>query len=252
MKRNEIHLGGTARSHDDVVAIYKLGLQFAEIPIPDPDNFEVLKEDYQTLGEDLGLYYLCHGPLEGDPNDLTALGNTYLAKVMKVLSIMPGLDMRLLTLHFWMDPRFVTKEAIAYKIELLKKIIGRAEETGITICLENLSERATHLESVFKWLPRLNLTLDFGHAQLLTRHNTSYEIMAKFPEKIRHIHLHDNRGGTSPDDDLHLPVGEGTIDFEKIFQRLKAIGYHHTITLELRPKQIEGCLGYVKKLLLFN
>ena len=28
-----IHLGGTARSPDDVIALYKLGLQFAEITI---------------------------------------------------------------------------------------------------------------------------------------------------------------------------------------------------------------------------
>jgi sugar phosphate isomerase/epimerase len=60
--------------------------------------------------------------------------------------------------------------------------------------------------------------------------------------------LHDNHGGTSPADDLHLPVGEGKIDFHKIFQRLHAVHYTGTITLELRPDQIESCLGYVKRL----
>jgi sugar phosphate isomerase/epimerase len=43
-------------------------------------------------------------------------------------------------------------------------------------------------------------------------------------------------------------VGEGKIDFHKIFQRLHAVRYKGTMTLELRPVQIKSCLGYVKQL----
>jgi sugar phosphate isomerase/epimerase len=120
---------------------------------------------------------------------------------------------------------------------------------GIEICLENLSETANHLSDVFKVLPHLKLTLDIGHAQLLSSRNTSSGFMDRFPDRIRHVHMHDNYGGESPEDDLHLPVGKGIVDFKKILRKLKTIGYRGTFTLELTPAQITSCLAYVKKLL---
>ena len=243
-----IHLGGTARSPDDVIALYKLGLQFAEITIAEPANFRLIQNEYRARSGETGLYYLCHGPKEGDPNDMHALETIYLPKLLRVLSMMPELEMRLLTLHLWLDPRFVLKETIVYKIGFLKRLTERAGSGGITVCLENLSENADHLSEVFAAVPALNLTLDLGHAELLSKENTSFGFLEKCPDRIKHIHLHDNHGGTSPDDDLHLPVGEGKIDFHKIFQRLHAVRYEGTMTLELRPDQIESCLGYVKRL----
>ena len=43
-----IHLGGTARSPDDVISLYKLGLQFAEITIAEPENFHLLQNEYRA------------------------------------------------------------------------------------------------------------------------------------------------------------------------------------------------------------
>jgi sugar phosphate isomerase/epimerase len=252
MNINRIHLGGTARSPEDVIAIHELGLQFAEIPIPNPDNFSELKSDYKALKKQLGIYYLCHGPQEGEANDIEALENSYLPKLMRVIDIMPDLDMKLLTFHLWMDSRFVNKKALAYKIDLFKRITERANNAGITICLENLSEKPVHLAEAFESFPSLGLTLDLGHGQLLSKEHTGLDFMACYPGRIKHIHLHDNRGGISHNDDLHLPVGDGIIDFGNIFTMLKSINYKNTITLELRPDEIKKCLGYVKRLLTVN
>ena len=248
MAKGEIQLGGTAHSPEDVESLHGLGLQFAEVPITNPNKFSSHKAGYKALKEELGIFYLSHGPREGDPNDIKALKNVYLPKLMYILSTMPELDMKLLTVHLWLDPRFVSEDAISYKVGLLERLIVRAEDLGITICLENLSETATHLARVFNALPLLYLTLDIGHAQLLTEENTSFEFVARYPERIKHIHIHDNLGGDSPKDDLHLPVGEGIIDFEKIIKELNVIGYNETISLELRPWEIKECLGYVKQL----
>jgi len=243
-----IHLGGTARSPDDVISLYKLGLRFGEITIAEPANFHLLQNEYRARSGETGLYYLCHGPREGDPNDIHSLETIYFPKLLRVLSIMSELEMRLLTLHLWLDPRFVLQDTIDYKIGFLRRLTERACSGGITVCLENLSENADHLTEVFAAVPALSLTLDLGHAELLSKENTSFGFLEKCPDRIKHIHLHDNHGGTSPDDDLHLPVGEGKIDFQKIFQRLHAVHYKGTMTLELRPDQIKSCLGYVKRL----
>ena len=244
-----IHLGGTARSSDDVVLLNELGLQFAEIPITNPEKFLSHIENYQDLREDLGLYYLCHGPREGDPNNADTLENTYLPKLMHILSIMPRLEMRLLTIHLWLDPRFVKPDLIAYKVGFLKSVLQTAGDSDITVCIENLSETAEHMAPIFDALPSLNLTLDLGHAQLLSDKNTSFGFIDKFPDRIRHIHLHDNLGGNSQIDDLHLPVGKGVVDFDAIFPSLYQIGYRRTITLELKPEEIRDNLDRVKQLL---
>jgi len=243
-----IHLGGTARSPDDVISLYKLGLRFAEITVAEPENFGLLQNEYRARSGETGLYYLCHGPREGDPNDIHTLETIYFPKLLQVLSIMQELEMRLLTVHLWLDPRFVLEETIVYKIGFLKRLTERAGAGGITVCLENLSENGEHLAGVFAAVPALNLTLDLGHAELLSGENTSFGFLEMWSDRIKHVHLHDNLGGTSADDDLHLPVGEGKIDFNKIFQRLHAVHYEGTITLELRPDQIKSCIGYVKQL----
>ncbi len=249
MTNDNLHLGGTARSTDDVRRLHALGLQFAEIPITDPQKFRDLVKAYKDLRERLGIYYLCHGPREGDPNDMGGLEKVYMPKILEILPLMSELNMSLLTLHMWFDARFVKEEVIQLKIDLLRRIIQKAARLEITICLENLSETAFHMAIPFHDLPMLYLTLDLGHAQLLTDVNTSYGFIEKYPGRIRHIHLHDNRGGDSYRDDHHLVPGEGIIDFESIFKKLKEIAYNRTITLELTPPEIAKCLGYVKELL---
>jgi len=232
-----------------VISLHKLGLQFAEISIADPADFHLLQERYRALSRATGLFYLCHGPREGNPNDTNSLEKIYLPKLLQIIAIMSQSDMSLLTLHLWMDTRFVRNETITYKIGFLKRLTERSNDCGITVCLENLSENAAQLANVLAAVPLMNLTLDLGHAELLSKENTSFGFFENCPERIGHIHLHDNRGGNSPGDDLHLPVGEGKIDFHQIFRELHAVHYRGTMTLELRPGQIESCLEYVKRLI---
>jgi len=186
MTNSGIHLGGTARSAEDVKRLHNLGLQFAEIPITNPQKFSNHLKQYKDLKDRLGIYYLCHGPREGDPNDMRNLEEIYLPKVFEILPLMTELDMSLLTLHLWFDARFVKEEVITFKIGLLRHIIKKAADFEITVCLENLSETASHMVNPFTDLPLLNLTLDVGHAQLLAETNTSYEFIDRFPERIKH------------------------------------------------------------------
>ena len=243
-----IHLGGTARSPEDVASLYDLGLQFAEIPILNPSKFMPLIQIYQSLQKKLGLYYLCHGPREGDPNDIEALHKAYLPKVFDLFPLMQSLSMDLVTIHLWLDRRFIKKDSLGSKLEILKRIVGKAAEYEITVCIENLSEEASDLELSFHAIPSLMMTLDLGHGELLCEKNRSLGFIEKFPERIKHVHLHDNRGGNSHKDDLHLPPGEGLIDFKGLFEALRGIRYDRTVTLELKPHEIRKCLAYVSEL----
>lgn len=48
--------------------------------------------------------------------------------------------------------------------------------------------------------------------------------------------MHDNRGGQSQDDDLQLPMGDGTVDFRAIMTSLIKTGYDGTVTLGVKPE----------------
>jgi len=244
----KIDLGGTARSPEDVTSLYDLGLRFAEIPIGNPSKFLPLVPVYESLQKKLGIYYLCHGPKEGDPNDVEALNKGYLPKVLELFPIMQSLSMRLLTVHLWLDRRFVQKNALHSKLDILKRMVAKAAEYPITVCIENLSEEARDLEPAFHEIPSLMMTLDLGHGELLCETNRCVDFIEKFPERIKHVHLHDNRGGNSHTDDLHLPHGEGVIDFKGLFEALCRMNYDRTVTLELKPHEIRKCLAYVSEL----
>ncbi len=248
--RVKIALGGTARNPEDILALHDLGLEFAEIPIEDLSYFKNNINKFLKLKENTDIYYICHGPKEGNPNNITSLKRYYFPHILEILDIMPTLNMSLLTLHLWMDRRFVKANVIDFKIELLKKIIDKARIKSIAICLENLSENWQDLEMVFIELPLLNLTLDIGHAQILREENTSFGFINTYPDRIKHIHLHDNLGGNTPADDLHLPPGRGIVDFKNIINALDKIGYKGTATLELKPHEIKSCLEFVKKLIM--
>jgi sugar phosphate isomerase/epimerase len=243
-----IRLGGTARSPEDVTSLHDLGLQFAEIPINHPSKFLPLVPLYQSLRKKLGFDYLCHGPKEGDPNDVETLNSVYLPKVLELFPIMQNLSMPLLTIHLWLDQRFVKKDSLASKLDILKKIVKNAAAYEVTVCIENLSEGARDLEPAFHEIPSLRMTLDLGHGELLCEKNRSLGFIEKYPDRIRHVHLHDNRGGNSHTDDLHLPPGEGVIDFKRLFEALCQIHYDRTVTLELKPHEIRKCLAYVHEL----
>ena len=226
-----------------------LGLDFAEASLKDMSNFTKNIPDFIELRSKTNIFYLCHGPNEGNPNDTTSLREHYLPRILEILDIMPKLDMSLLTLHLWVDHRFVKAHVIDLKIDLLWEIIDKARGRNITICLENLSENWDDLDRILKQLSQLYLTLDVGHAQLLRPKTTAFDMIAAYAHRIKHLHLHDNIGGNSVDDDLHLPVGEGNVDFLGILGALKEAGYAGTATLELKPEEIKRCLPFAKTLL---
>jgi sugar phosphate isomerase/epimerase len=89
---------------------------------------------------------------------------------------------------------------------------------------------AAQLGELLNPLPDLGLHLDIGHANLLVPANTTSEILAAFGDRLRHVHLHDNKGGH---EDLHLPLGAANIDVRRAVHALKDCKYDSTITLEV-------------------
>jgi sugar phosphate isomerase/epimerase len=179
------------------------------------------------------FFLIGHGPREGSPKDLDRQWNGYLHELLRTVDAAHELGISLLTIHLWVDSRFIPLPIIEEKKLFLRKALDYALERGVVLSIENLSERADDLVGVLRAVPELGVTLDVGHGQLLSKVNRSFDIIRFLGQSVRHIHMHDNRGGTGAQDDLHLPLGEGIIDFPAILESLIRMGYKGTLTLEL-------------------
>ena len=83
------------------------------------------------------------------------------------------------------------------------------------------------------------MTLDLGHGEILLKPNTSLQFIERFADRIHHVHLHDNLGGTGVADDLHLPIGKGKVDFAMILKKLRLAGYKKGYSFELKIEHVE-------------
>jgi sugar phosphate isomerase/epimerase len=129
----------------------------------------------------------------------------------------------------WHDRRFY----IQGNLESLHELLADAKKYGIGLMIENLPSdynSAPQLGELLDPLPELGLHLDIGHANLQVPRNTTAEILAAYGSRLRHVHLHDNKGGHA---DLHLPLGTGTVDLQGSLRALRTCGYDNTITLEV-------------------
>jgi sugar phosphate isomerase/epimerase len=129
-----------------------------------------------------------------------------------------------------MHPRsyFIERDLLS-----LRAICDACCPLGVAIMIENIPgdfNTVEELGDLLEPMPELGLHLDIGHANLDVDENTTPAIVAKYGDRIKHVHLHDNKAG---DQDLHLSLGAGTMDWKAQVQTLKASGYDDTITLEV-------------------
>jgi sugar phosphate isomerase/epimerase len=125
---------------------------------------------------------------------------------------------------------------IRRNLESLAEMQEHATKVGVGLMIENLPgdyNNARQLGELLGVMPELGLHLDIGHANLQVPCNTTFEILEAWGTRLRHVHLHDNRGGH---EDLHLPLGTGNLDVHGTVGALKHCGFDGTITLEVFSK----------------
>jgi sugar phosphate isomerase/epimerase len=129
----------------------------------------------------------------------------------------------------WHSREFYIKR----NLETLADVQDYGKRCGVGLMVENLPgdyNSAPQLGDLLSKMPDLGLHLDIGHANLQVPHNTTSEILEVWGHRLRHVHIHDNKGGHA---DLHLPLGTGTVDVSGSLEALQKCGYDGTITLEV-------------------
>ncbi len=156
------------------------------------------------------------------------------AELRRCVDVFAGIGARWMNLHPdrhapMHDRRFFIEKNLA----TLRELLPYARERGIGLMIENLPgdfNTARELGELLEPLPELGLHLDIGHANLLVPESTVDELLAAYGTRLRHVHLHDNKGGAA---DLHLPLGTGSVDVRRAVRALQACRYDGTITLEV-------------------
>jgi sugar phosphate isomerase/epimerase len=239
--------GGHVRQLEDIEYLSAHQFDFGEVVFRDASARDYWSRERVSLPRD--FFLIGHGPHEGSPNDLDNLWNRYYPSLAKTVELAAQLAVHFLTIHLWVDPRFVKPTIIREKLRFLQKILAHGQEHNVLISLENLSENVQDLSMVVSSVPELSLTLDIGHGELLTEKNASYGIVEELCPWIGHVHLHDNFGGKGVKDDRHLPIGAGTIEVSKILTKILEKGYAGTLTLELDRDDLEDSLGRVRTMI---
>jgi len=118
-------------------------------------------------------------------------------------------------------------------IAAFSRLVEFTERLGMKLMLENPPRhysRVAELKPTLDAVPGLGFHLDIGHANLRTPYNRAEELVASFSDRLEHVHVSDNKGG---DDDLHLPLGVGNINWHWAVAVLKNAGYDGTVTVEV-------------------
>jgi sugar phosphate isomerase/epimerase len=122
---------------------------------------------------------------------------------------------------------------IAKNVQSLRELLPHADRCGVGLMIENLPgeyNTAAQLGEILDQTPQVGLHLDIGHTNLMVPFNTAEEILAAYGDRLCHVHLHDNKGGSA---DLHMPLGSGNVDVPRAIRALQRCRYNDTITLEV-------------------
>jgi sugar phosphate isomerase/epimerase len=158
-------------------------------------------------------------------------------EMIQEMGCLADLGAGVMTIHFdHSSSGFERRLSLEREIESYHLFSDKAKELGVTIVVENFEgtdEHRREIGALLKATPSLFLHLDVGHTNRKGGNIGIRKFIRGYNKKIRHLHISDNHG----DQDEHLGVGFGTINWGMVLRELKRIGYDETITFEtFRPK----------------
>lgn len=221
----------------EITWMAELGFGFVDFTLEPPAaaSWRVRPQEVRAALQDHGLdvvghtaYYLpMASPFEG-------VRKATVEELKRCLEIFSFVGARWMNLHPQaFAPMHDRGYIIGRNLETIADLLPVSRDTGVGLMIENLPgdwNTVLQLSQLLDPIPELGLHLDIGHANLQVTRNTTDEILRAYGSRLRHVHLHDNKGGSH---DLHLPLGTGNLDIEHTIAQLRRIGYDSTITLEV-------------------
>jgi len=125
---NKIDLGGTARSPEEVASLYDRDSDLPRSPLAIPPSSCPLSLSTSRCKRNSGSTTSAMAKRRR-PQRRGSAQRCLSSKVLELFPVMQSLSMRLLTIHLWLDRRFVQRNALDSKLDILKENGG--ESSGI-------------------------------------------------------------------------------------------------------------------------
>lgn len=232
--------------------IPKTGVHHVEIV--DDGLHQLNKRRVSTLrdiGESYNIKYSVHAPFAG--TNIALHSKPLLNATLKMLKQSMA-NAAELNCHLWIfHPGMNTGISAFYpgmdwtrNLQSTRSLLEFARDYGVEISIENglnffLMHNVEDFEKFYKDIEEnIGLTLDTGHANINAQLNN---FLTEIPDKIVHIHAHDNLGKT----DEHLGVGYGSIDWQNVAKLLKKAGFSKVVTVEA-VEHVEESIQRLKQL----
>ena len=129
----------------------------------------------------------------------------------------------------------------------LKKLVTAAEQNEMTIAIENTWEPDTKIfERIFNDFESeyLGFCFDAAHSFVFSKVDFT-EWLDAFGDKLKHAHLSDN----NLIEDLHQPIGQGKIDFARVFDELRKREITTGFSLEIAQDGVASSVDIIRDLL---
>jgi sugar phosphate isomerase/epimerase len=193
-------------------------------------------EEIRTAAADAGVGLLVHLPFGGfdigSPHDHVRDGS--IRELEAALDTAASLGAEKAVLHAstnaW-GPAWDEETLTDRLFESIRRLDEYARRQGVECCVENIPYGVVDTNDFPELFERTDasMTFDTGHARMDGRDDDGLAAFCRdYGDRISHVHLNDTRGSR----DEHLPIGAGTIDFEKLFESFPA-GWDGTISLEV-------------------
>ena len=135
-------------------------------------------------------------------------------------------------------------------LENYARVVEAADRRGVRLGFENVEgeEYLAALMEAFWNAPSCGFCLDTGHELC---YNGGKDMLALYGEKLCHTHFNDNfgvyRSNKTWQNDFHLVMGDGLVDWRDVMDRIDASGYSGMLTCELKlsnPPDLRTHEGY--------
>ena len=217
---------------EEIVAFGEADFDFIDLTIEGPNALNPAPDKVLPLLESYGLAVVGHtDPCLPYAYPIPAIRQACFEELERCAGIFSALGATIMNIHpCYYCPPARKRDLVELNVTALKPLQKMAASRGLTLVLENFRapfDTVSTYRQLLEQVPGLQIHLDVGHANMGGDDGVTF--CERLGEHIKHVHFSDNRGR----EDDHLPLGVGSIDWNKVVASLKAIGYDGTITLEV-------------------
>ncbi len=185
---------------------------------------------YQSIHAPFGGQHGCHFLWQGGED-----GERVKKTLISCVDDCADFDIPVMVIHPFIGFRDHTPTEIG--IENYRQIAEHAARRGVTLGFENVEgeEYLAALMSRLSDIPSCMFCFDTGHEMC---YNGGKDMLALYGDRLCHTHFNDNLGvydqNLTWENDLHLLMGDGIVDFKSVMERIDKTPYEGLLCCELK------------------